>query len=42
MLLALAILGTTLAGAARPAQAQAGQVIHIVQPGENLFRIGLR
>jgi LysM repeat protein len=41
-LLALAMLGAPVAGAAQSAQAQAGQVIHIVQPGENLFRIGLR
>jgi LysM repeat protein len=41
-LLAIALLAPTLMHNAGPAQAQTGQQTHVVQPGENLYRIALR
>jgi LysM repeat protein len=41
-LLAVALLAPTLVHDSRPVQAQAGQQTHVVQPGENLYRIALR
>jgi LysM repeat protein len=40
--LAAAVLLLLLAGAPHPRAAHADQITHTVQPGENLFRIGLR
>jgi len=40
MLVVVALLGIHL-GAPSPAQAQTCAVVHVVRPGENLFRIGL-
>jgi LysM repeat protein len=41
-LLAIAILALTLFALAAPALAQEGTVVHVVQAGENLYRIALR
>jgi LysM repeat protein len=39
---ALALLLAALLGALNPPAAHAEQIVHVVQPGENLFRIGLK